>query len=593
MAIPGASVSILDGQIGIVTPSVGNSTITFGMSSKAVPNTLYGGYQGNLTQLSTDLGYGPGVEALALKVANGGGPHYFMMPTPTYDGALSAVTTVASGAGTMTVAMAPASTITIVCTTTGALATAAFTYQIGSGSVSSPVLSAAAYTSTGWLIPGTLTTLIFTAGNGFDATDTWTISNIGVITHTVTSGSKTGAISSQTSQPFDDYTVRVQCTATGAPATGTFKFATDNFYADDGTDLSNWSSSIVIPGSPYKYALPNTGIYLIFVNSSYTSGDYFTFTSIASGFSTGNVTAAFTALLALSTDYGGGHLAAMPVSSSGGATMATTVDGNMTTALAAKKFIWWMTDTPTVGSRILSGGLPIADTADTDSVVAAAFVSTTYLRTCTGAGDALISSPINGRLCRRPAAWLASARAGAVGISHNLQRVLDGALPFVVKLYRNENSTQALDAARLITLRTVPGKGGYYITRGRTLADNTSDFSNFMHRRVMDETCRVVVAAAGDLIGESVPLNSNGTIQEGAAQVIESNINSKVVASIIDAGDASRSASGQYVTVDRTHNIAADSTINISVKIIPLGTLDTIAVTIGYSIETAATTAAA
>lgn len=592
MAIPNTSVTILDGQIGIVTPAAGNATVTFGMSSKAIPNTLYGGYQGNLTQLVTDLGYGPGVEALALKVAAGGGPHYFMEPTPSYDGALSAVTTVAAGAGTMTVNMAPASTITIVCTTTGALATAAFTYKIGTGATSAPVISAAAYTSTGWLIPGTQTTLIFTAGNGFDATDTWTITNIGVITHTVTSGSATGALSSQTSQPFDDYTFRIQCTGTGSPATGTFKWTSDNFYADDGSDLSNWSSSIVIPGSPYKYAIPNTGVYLIFVNSSYTSGDYFTFTSIASGVTTSNVTAAFTALYLLNTSYGGGHVAAMPTSAANAATLATTVDTNMTTAQTAQSYIWWFSDCPSVGSRILSGGFPIADTADTDAVIATAFVNATYKRVATGAGDFLCTSPINGRLTRRPASWAAAARAGAVPISHNLHFVGDGPLPSVVKLYRNENTVQALDAARLTTLRTVPGKGGYFITRGRTLADSTSDFSNFMHRRVMDASCRVVVAAAADLIGATVPLNSNGTIDEGAAQRIEAGINSKLVAAIIDAGYASRSASGQYVTVNRTHNIAADSTIQITVKIIPLGTLDNIDVTIGYAIETASSAAA-
>lgn len=588
MTIPNVAVTILDGQIGIVTPSVGNSTVTFGASSKAIPNTLYGGYQGNLTQLVTDLGYGPGVEALALKVASGGGPHYFMSPTPSYDGALSAVTAVKAGAGALTVAMAPASTITVVIVTAGAIGTFTATFAIGSGAASAPVQSVAGWSSTGYLVPGTQTTLVFANNAGvFNSGDTHTISNIGVITAVVGVGA--GTVASQTSQPFDDYTFRVQILSTGSPATGTFRWASDNFYADDGSDLSNWSSTIVIPGTPFKYAVPNTGVYLIFSNASFTAGDYFTFTSIATGFTTSNVTAAFTALFLLGTGYGGGHVAAMPTSSANGATLATTVDGNMVTALAAKKFIWWMTDTPTVGSRVLSGGLPIADTADTDSVVAAAFVNTTYVRTCAGAGDFLCSSPINGRLCRRPASWQASARAGAVGISHNLHRVKDGPLPFMVKLYRNEETVQALDAARLNTLRTITGKGGFFITRGRTLADATSDFSNFMHRRVMDEACRVIVAAAANLIGDTVVLNDNGTIDEGAAQQIEGGLNATLTAAIVDSGDAS----GASVTVSRTHNIAADSAIPISVKIIPLGTLDEIDITIGYSIQTAATSAVA
>ncbi len=586
MAIPNVTTTILDGQIGIVTPSAGNSTITFGSSSKALPNTLYGGYQGNLTQLVTDLGYGMGVEALALKVASGGGPHYFMSPTPSYDGALSAVTKVGSGAGTMTVGLAPASTITVTIVGAGAIGTFTATFAIGSGAASAPVTSLAGWSTTGYQVPGTMTNLVFANNAGvFNSADVHTISNIGVITAVVGVGA--GTVDSQTSQPFDDYTVCVQCTGTGSPGTGTFKWATDYFLAADGTDLANYSSTIVIPTTPFKYAIPNTGVFLIFSNSSFTSGDTHSFTSVATGFTTTNVTAAFTALGLLSTNYGGGHLANTSVSASGAATMATTVDGNMTTALTAKRFEWWMSDCPTVGSRILSGGLPIADTADTDSTVATAFVAATFVRTCTGAGDALIASPINGRLCRRAAAWQASARAGAVGISHNLHRVKDGPLPFTVKLFRDENSVQALDAARLITLRTVPGKGGFYITRGRTLADPTSDFSNFMHRRVMDEACRVINAAAANLIGDTVTLNGNGTIDEGAAQQIEGNLQATLTAAIVDSGDASACS----VTVSRTHNIASDSAIPISVKIVPLGTLDEIDITIGYSIQTASSAA--
>ena len=114
----------------------------------------------------------------------------------------------------------------------------------------------------------------------------------------------------------------------------------------------------------------------------------------------------------------------------------------------------------------------LADSADTDSTILSAFASTSSKRVSTGAGDALMISPLDGRLRRRPASWWAAARAGATIISRNIHRVKDGPLPFIARLYRDEAATEVLDAGRIVTLRTIKGKRGVYITRGRTLADD-------------------------------------------------------------------------------------------------------------------------
>jgi hypothetical protein len=431
---------------------------------------------------------------------------------------------------------------------------------------SAPVTSAAGWSSTGYVVPGTMTNLVFTEGTGFDVGDTFTISTLGVITQTANgAGGHTGTISAQTSQPIDDYTLRVEVRSTGSPGTGTFRYTLDYFVDEGGNDLSTWSPDIIIP-SGFKYALPNTGIFLTFSNASYTLGDTFDATTIASGVSTSNVTAAYSALFAQAAlSYKFVHVVAMSASAAGAATLAGVVDTNMTTASTAFRYIRSIIDVPTVGTRILSGGAPIADTADTDSTVASAFAALDQPRVIWGAGDFLCISGLNGRLCRRPASWQAAMRAAAAPISQNLHRVRSGALKNVRKLYRDEASTEALDAARFLTLRTHIGKPGYYITRGRTGANNTSDFSRLANAFVMDRACQIARAKGVDLIGEDVPVNANGNIREDAAVAIESEITQALNEGLVDPGYAVAC----IVTVSRTQNVLSTATLPIGVRVRP------------------------
>lgn len=584
MAIPSATLTIQDGSLGISPPSSGNTSVVTGVCSKGIPNTIYGGFR-DITTLVSTLGYGPAVEAAALQILMGA-TVYVAVVTPTYDGAASAVTFVGSGAGRVsTPSFAPLEQITVVCTTAGTLATAAFTFARGTGAASAPVVSAAGW-ATGFVVPGTMTSLAFTEGTGFDAGDTFTISTLGVITQTANgAGGHTGTIATQTSQPVDDFTGRVEIRLTGSKTVATFRYTLDYFLDDGGNDLSTWSSDIIIP-TGLKYALPNTGIFLTFSDASYTDGDTHDFTTIASGVSTSNVTAAFTALYAqASLSYKFAHVVAMSTSAAGAATLAGVIDTNMSTAQAAFRYVRAFMDVPTVGTRILSGGAPIADTADTDSVVAAAFAALDESRVVWGAGDFLCISAVNGRLCRRPASWQGAMRAaGTVRLAENLHRVRSGALKNVRKLYRDEAATEALDAARFLTLRTHIGKQGYYITRGRTGAVSTSDFSRLANAFVMDRACTIARAKGVDLIGDDVNVNDDGTITEKAAATVETEINKALTEGLVDTLDASAA----YVTVSRTANVLSTATAPISVRVKPKGSFDFVEFTMGFIVPSAA-----
>jgi hypothetical protein len=584
MPIPSNTLTIQDGSLGISPPASGNVSVVMGVCSKGTPSTVYGAYR-DITTMVTALGYGPAVEAAALEILTGG-TVYVVAVDPSYDGAASTVTFVGSGAGRVsTPTFAPAQQITITCTTAGNLGTAAFTYKLGTGATSSPVTSVAGATWV-WKIPGTLTKLTLTQGTGFDATDAWTISTAAVVTQTVNPGPGSGSLAHTSSQPFDDYTGKVEITATGAEGVGTFRYTLDNFADASGVDLSTWSPDIIIPAG-LTYALPNTGVVLTFSSASYTDGDTHAFTTIASGFSTSNCTAAFTALYAQSSlSYGFGHTVGMSTSAANAATLAGIIDSNLSTAASAFRYLRWFMDCPTAGTRVLSGGVPIADTADTDSVLAAAFAALDEPRVVWGAGDFLAISGIDGRLCRRPASWAGAARCASARISQNLHRVRSGPIKNARLLYRNEESTQALDAGRFLTLRTHGDKPGFYITYGRSGANNTSDFKSLANGRVMDRMCQIGRSKGVDLIGESIATNSDGTIKEVVAQAIEADIRTAIRDGM--TGDIVIDENSPYVYVSRTQNVLSTETLPITLRVTPFASANFVEETLGFVIPSAA-----
>src|SRR3990167_4354439 len=207
MAIPDTSFTIQDGNLGSSPGSAGNTSVTIGVCSKGIVGTLYSFTSPG--QIASSIGYGPGPEALALKLAESGGTQHFMPVTPTFDGAASTITKVGTGVGTLsTPTFAPTETITVTCTTAGNNGTAKFTFAIGSGATSAPVTSVAGAT---WVyqVAGTLTKITFTEGSGFDATDAWTISNVQVVVQTTNPGPGSGSLAHTSSQPLDYYSGRV------------------------------------------------------------------------------------------------------------------------------------------------------------------------------------------------------------------------------------------------------------------------------------------------------------------------------------------------------------------------------------------------
>ncbi len=255
------------------TGSNAQTAILIGPTLAGTDNTLT--FYGDQSTLRTALVGGKACELAAHVLQVAGGIVGVMPVTKSIRGGVSAASKIGTGASTLALSLAPQSSITVTCSTAGALGTAAFTFTLGSGTPSAPVTSAAGWSSTGYLVPGTSTTIVFTAGSyiaGAGTADIYTISTAGVIAHPQGAGP---AVPTFASSPVDDYAPHIIVVTAGA--LGTMQFT----YSLDGT-AANTSAAVTIPGSGV-YAIPGTGIVLTFAGTSVLA-DAWTFSSAAASF---------------------------------------------------------------------------------------------------------------------------------------------------------------------------------------------------------------------------------------------------------------------------------------------------------------------
>jgi hypothetical protein len=575
MAAPGFVLNIADGNLGLSQGSGPSGICIFGVSLGGVVNQLYS--FGDIGTLTGTLVGGRGAELAAhcLKV---GGPLFFMPLNPSVKGGVSSPVKVGTSTGSMSASALPHQSITIVTTTPGTLGTAAFTFALGSGAPSAPVVSAASWSSTGYAIPGTFATLIFTAGTytAGGTPDTYTVSTLGAFAHPVGTGP---TVPTGYASPIDDYTPTVICTLGGALGLAQFT------YSLDGTVSS--TSATVTTSAGGQYAIPGTGIVLSF-SGPLVAGDYWTFQCAAPTFSNTDLN---TALGLLNTTYlaqanfAMGAVDGGALSASAWATQAGNLETAALSLFANGVYVRFVSGCPTLGTVLPngSGGVTV-DSTDTDTAVIAArgTISAPHVNPC--AGDALMVAPVSGLSLRRNALWPVAARSSKVEASKSIGAVSDGGLTSVTKLYRNENSTPGFDPAGITSLCAYAGGGlnGYYVLDAHTGALSTSDYYPWTNARVIDRASVIVRSVSLGYINAKIPTKAGGVITEKAAQKIESAVTAQLVSRLVSGYP--QDAIAAKAVVNRTNNLLGTSQLLITATVQPFGTAKTVVVTLGMTV---------
>jgi hypothetical protein len=566
MAIPSTNITFQDGNLGIISGGAGRNQAKVGVSAGGIPGTVYA--IGSTTAATQTLVAGPLYEAAVQFLSVAQAP-LFVCPSSqdSAGGIASPLTLTGSGPpATVTATLAPFQQILIKCSTGGTVGTAAFQFSVNGGAYTTAVVSQ----GTTWVyrVPGTFTNLTFSPAT-YRLGDVYTLPTTGVVSASAPAGGPNTI--TQASSPVDTYQVSVTIVTGGAVGTSQFTYSLDGVFV----------SPIITTAA--TYIIPNSGIIIAFAAGTYVVGDVYTAAYCApAGSNTTSVQNSINALLANPNAWECVHVVGTPSSSANAVLLNTAVDSIMQTAATNHQYVFGVIEQPTVGTPSASG----VNAADTDSTIATAWASvasnTGRMMVC--AGDVELVSPTSGWNLRRNNAWVVTARMGASKLSENPGKVLLGPVPNIVALYRDENMTPALDAARLMTMRTLPGRGGYYITDGHTIAAQGSDYSSSMNVRVVNRAASIAFAAFSLYLNNDVRVDpTTGYIDERDAQQIEKKITGILQAQLMGSpGSSTDECSSVSATLSRTDNLLSTATLNATVAIVPKAYFHTINVNIGF-----------
>jgi hypothetical protein len=539
---------------------------------------------GDQVSATNTLVGGEGLEAVQYVLKAAPGATAMFMPTnPSTRGGVGSVTQVGTGAMTVTPSLAPQGTVTISCTFAGTLGTALFTFGVtnpitGVTTTSAPVQSAASWSSTGVLIPGTFTNWVATAGS-YTTSDVYTINTTGgAIVHTAGAGP---AVGTYTSSPVDFYRVLITVTKGGAVGTSQITYSLDN----GGVTSSNLVTSAT-------YAIPATGI-VIALSGNANSTDTYSFVVAPPTFSnsdlTSNLTLIETTLLAQQIEsliWVVGSVA----SAAAWATQVALLDSAAVTLQGSNIYVRFFAGGPTVGTVLQNAGSITVDSADTDSVVITARAGMSAPHVCVCAGDGFMTSSYSGLSFRRNTSWAAATRAVSVAASQDIGAREDGGVALFTSLVRDDFANGSSFFTAGITSMQTQGPGPIFINQGLMGTTSTSDYYTLTNARVIDRASVIGFNALKRYILKKLPTQTRpgglvGTLREDAAKKID-----RVVTRALNDGLVTgqpQDAVAAVATANRTNNIYSTKQLIVQGSVQPYGYPTNVIFNIGFTLAAA------
>lgn len=364
--------------------------------------------------------------------------------------------------------------------------------------------------------------------------------------------------------PADQYLVIVEIIDSGRLNEATFK------YSLDGGDV--FSPKLTVP-SGGNYLLADTGVTITFPEdvttpeNSYKAGDKWTFKTVAPLPSVGTVGTAIDVALASNLEYEFIHLVGES-------------DSAMWAALSAKSI---EAETNYRYIHFVAESYGQNDGEDVDAWVGRLLAersSFSSVRVSVCAGRLEISDPNSGQIIERNGAGKYTGRLSSVHVGRSPGRVKDGSVPGAVEIRPagiNSAHIDALDNAGYITFREYEGYNGIFVTNGRMMAGEGSDYSYVELRRPMDKACRNTRKKALLFMQDEVEINEAGEI------IGLANFQAHVQQAIDEMADAQPAEiSSGYIHIPKDQNLLSTSELKGTIRIIPLAIMREITFDIAY-----------
>jgi hypothetical protein len=371
-------------------------------------------------------------------------------------------------------------------------------------------------------------------------------------------------------KPIDEYDVRILIVTGGTVGVSgiTYRWSLDGgrTYSPE-TALGTATKLAITDGTI------DTGVSFDLTSATLVAGDYWTCRTTPPTHDATTLLAATTALKNSSLEWDFCLLA-----DPGTATNVAALDTWMTSLFNAGK------------DKAFLAGFRRPSTVETEATYLTAWgsafgsVATTY--GAVGYGYAKTRSSISGRIYKRSPAWSAAVRACQLYLGQDMAEVALGPLSGVTLGDSNGNPDDhdeyinpGGDAARGLTLRTIPGYAGAYICNPRMLHPTGSDFQYWQFRAVMNTACAITRQTLNGRLSKAIRLNAAGTILESEARDIEALVNAKLRAALTSIP----SCSSVTFVLKRDDVVLSTQTLTGDVRIVPLAYPKQINVTLAFN----------
>jgi hypothetical protein len=140
----------------------------------------------------------------------------------------------------------------------------------------------------------------------------------------------------------------------------------------------------------------------------------------------------------------------------------------------------------------------------------------------------------------------------------------------------NDGHIEALKNAGYVTVRTITGLTGIYVTSGQVMSEEGSDYTLVERRRVMDKACRQIRAAQVFYLNDTVGVGADGSPEGLEIFIAQSEGPLRIMKTNGEISDG-------HVVIPPGQNILSTATVRTKIRIVPLGKMSYIENEIAYS----------
>ena len=370
---------------------------------------------------------------------------------------------------------------------------------------------------------------------------------VGAVVKAAASESDTGTVT-VTGKPLDAYNVKVEIVSGGEKNEATFRYALDGG--------SNYSGVITVPASG-TYALEDTGLSLSFTGT-YVAGTVFTFATTAPQASMASIIAAVKVLLDSALAFECVH-----VCGESDQALWTAMDVLMQQAESDFRYSYCCCDAP-----YMNDGETVDEWVQRIIGMRANFAST---RVQVHAAFGTVTDMLTGKQVVRNLGGIIRGYVCGLKRQQSPGAVELGSLPGVVNIQPeglNNAHILALDNAGFTTVRKFIGMNGTYVTNGRMMAENGSDYEQEENRRVMDHSCELVRSQALKKV--------KAEATEDGQKVLEAFLSHALAVQIGDKEIVSGT-----VVIPEGQDVYATSRLRVKIRIVPVPIMREIEIDIG------------